>query len=111
MNLKKIILYGGFWMSIMSSVPIKIKSIKSSMLDGKRVLFYNNKHKRDFRISFLNDTAIFILDLIDGDKTVNDIARAIKAEYNIDIKTAELDVKCFIKKLKKTCIIRFKNEF
>jgi len=53
----------------------------------------------------LNETGAFIWDQIDGKKDVEEIIKAVTLEYDIDIKTAEVDVFAFIENMNSYLII------
>ncbi len=53
----------------------------------------------------LNETGAFIWELIDGKKTVNDLVKALAAEYKTDIDTAQFDVLSFINKMKEYLMV------
>lgn len=53
----------------------------------------------------LNETGAFIWEQIDGIKNVEEILKAVTAEYEIDRTTAESDVYSFIENMNKYLII------
>ena len=56
----------------------------------------------------LNETGAFIWELMDGERNVKEIIRALVAEYDIDDKTAKADVISFIAELKDYLVIKYK---
>jgi hypothetical protein len=53
----------------------------------------------------LNETGAFIWEQIDGIKSIEEIAAALTAEYDIDIKNAEKDVLSFVENMSNYLII------
>lgn len=54
----------------------------------------------------LNESGAFIWELIDGQKTVEDLINAMTEEYDVDTETAKTDVFSFIDDMNKYLIIR-----
>ncbi len=56
----------------------------------------------------LNDTAMRIFELCDGESTVSDIARKITEEYEVDFEKSRQDVVKCIAKLEELNIVTYK---
>jgi methyltransferase-like protein len=56
-------------------------------------------------VFILNETGAFIWELIDGERSVGDIIKALTDEYETDIVTATKDLSEFIEKMDKYLII------
>jgi hypothetical protein len=54
----------------------------------------------------LNETGAFIWELIDGKRTIQDLADALTSEYDTDRETANSDINSFIDEMKKFLIIK-----
>lgn len=57
----------------------------------------------------LNDVAMRIFELSDGESTLSDIAKTLTKEYDVDYETAHKDVVKTVKKLKELNVIAYKE--
>ena len=65
--------------------------VVSRVIDGEAVLV----HPGQARIRVLNAVGARIWELVDGQRTLGDIAQAISAEYEVDLSRAQTDVLAF----------------
>lgn len=56
----------------------------------------------------LNDTALRIFELCDGESTISDIATKLTEEYDVDFETARKDVVKCTERLEKLNVLTFK---
>ena len=75
----------------LDSVPQHVPMVVSRVIDGEAVLV----HPGQARIRVLNAVGARIWELVDGQRTLGDIAQAIRAEYKVDLSRAQADVLAF----------------
>lgn len=72
-------------------VPRRVPNIVGRMVDEEAVLVHPGQGK----VRVLNPVGARIWDLIDGQRTVADMARVVAQEYNVEPGTAEADALAF----------------
>ncbi|MDQ1296666.1 MAG: hypothetical protein QG611_644 [Bacteroidota bacterium] len=94
-------------MADLKSVPSRSPLIVTRKTDNEYVLvpITNNIADMD-SVYTLNETGAFIWELIDGNKSINDLIEAVVNEYDTDNKTATEDVFTFIDEMSKYLIIK-----
>jgi hypothetical protein len=93
-------------MTSLTSVLSQSESIVTRKTGNEYVLVPVTNNIADMTSVYtLNDTGAFIWEHIDGKSSVGEIIKALTAEYDIDISSAEADVLSFIENMSKYLII------
>jgi hypothetical protein len=93
-------------MADLKSIPSHSPSIVTRKTGNEYVLVPIANNIADMNSVYtLNDTGAFIWELIDGEKSVEELINAVTEEYEIDRKTATGDVFSFIEKMSSYLII------
>ena len=78
----------------------------SRSIDGERILVPIRSHAADLDSIFtLNDVAARVWDLIDGARSVDEIAETIRREYDVDHERASTDVASFLGQLEEARLV------
>lgn len=77
--------------SVLSAIPRRTSSVASRALDGEAVLVHPGQGK----VSVLNGVGSRIWELVDGQRTMADLARVIADEYEVSLIQAEADTLAF----------------
>ena len=94
-------------MADINTIPSHSPSVVSRKTGNEYVLVPVTGNIADMDSVFtLNETGAYIWDLIDGKRNVNEISIAVQEEFEVDEKTALVDVQDLIEDLKKFLIIR-----
>jgi hypothetical protein len=94
-------------MADINSIPSHSPSVVSRKTGNEYVLVPVTGNIADMdSVYTLNETGAFIWDLIDGKRNLNEISLAVQAEFEVDEKTALVDVQDLIEDLNKFLIIR-----
>jgi methyltransferase-like protein len=94
-------------MAELKSVPSRSPSIVTRKTGNEYVLVPVTNNIADMNSVYtLNETGAFIWELIDGEKSVEDLIEALINEYNIDRETATSDVLALIDNMSKYLIIK-----
>jgi len=75
--------------------PCRAHSVVSRLLDGEAVLV----HPAQGRVRVLNGVGARIWSLVDGKRSIEEIARLLAQEYEVDLPQAELDAVAFCNEL------------
>lgn len=75
----------------LSDRPCRAHSVVSRLLDGEAVLV----HPAQGRVRVLNQVGARIWELADGERSVEEIARLLAQEYEVELSQAELDAVAF----------------
>jgi hypothetical protein len=87
-------------MSLQNEIPVKLQGIIARRTGDEYVLVPVTDNIADMTSLFtLNDTGAFVWDLIDGTRSVSDLAEAVASEYNIPIEVALADVEGYVAQL------------
>jgi hypothetical protein len=94
-------------MTELKSVPARSPSIVTRKTGSEYVLVPVANNIADMNSVYtLNETGAFLWELIDGERSVGDLAEALVNEYDIDRDTAISDVISFIDNMSKYLIIK-----
>lgn len=75
----------------LSDRPCRAHSVVSRLLDGEAVLV----HPAQGRVRVLNQVGARIWELADGERSIQEIARLLAQEYEVELPQAELDAVAF----------------
>ena len=89
-------------MSNLDLYPIPVPGVISRVVDHEAVLVSPAQGK----VRVLNEVGARIWELVDGARTIREIARCIVAEYSVEMTEAEADVQDFLRKLVERGIIQ-----
>jgi hypothetical protein len=76
-------------------------------VEGNVGIICNNQ---DFRVDYLNETALLIFQLIDGKKSVADIAQCLMKELNVNLEILKRDLVEILRNLQWRKIIILKKK-
>jgi hypothetical protein len=91
-------------MLTLSDYPVPNPNIIGRILDNEAVLVLPDKGK----VKVLNEVGARIWELVDGARSVRDIAAAICAEYDVDVDQAQLDTLAFLDELETKGMVSLK---
>ncbi|MDR1458753.1 MAG: PqqD family protein [Bacteroidales bacterium] len=86
-------------------IPVR-KELKFRV-EGNVGIICNNQ---DFRVDYLNETALLIFQLIDGKKSVADIAQCLMKELNVNLEILKRDLVEILRNLQWRKIIILKKK-
>ncbi|OQA43145.1 MAG: Coenzyme PQQ synthesis protein D [Chloroflexi bacterium ADurb.Bin325] len=75
----------------LSDTPRRAHSVVSRLLDGEAVLV----HPAQGKVRVLNSVGARIWELVDGQRSIEEIARLIAQEYEVGLSQAEADALAF----------------
>lgn len=94
-------------MTNIDSIPSHSPSVVSRRTGNEYVLVPVTANIADMdSVYTLNETGAFIWDLIDGQKSLNEISNALKTEFEVEEDKALSDVLEFVEALRRFLIIR-----
>lgn len=76
----------------LSDVPCRAAGVVGRLVDGEAVLVHPGQGK----VRVLNAVGARLWDLVDGERTVAEVARAVADEYDVDLGTAQADAVRFL---------------
>lgn len=80
--------------------------VVSRSIDGERILVPIRSHAADLESIFtLNDAAARIWELVDGRRSVDEIAETIHREYDVDHEQASSDVRSLLGQMEQARLV------
>lgn len=76
---------------MIDAIPRRNPSVASSTLDGEAVIVHVEQRK----IAVFNGVGARLWELVDGQRTIRDIARVIADEFEVSLEKAESDALAF----------------
>lgn len=92
----------------MKRIPILKDGITVTVVGEEYVLFPSYINEKSTKISSLNKVGYYIITLIDGKRTLEEIAKTIATTYKIDISVAQEDMMQFLTTMEVNDIIFYK---
>jgi len=94
-------------MEILNQVPSRSHSVVTRKTGDEYIIVPVTGNIADMdSIFILNETGAFIWEMIDGEKSVEEIIRLVVEEFDIDRETATNDVLGFLNSMKEYLIIK-----
>ena len=95
-------------MEWLNKVPEKNKNLAWRIIDGEIVILHlENRAKALEQLYLLKGTAVELWQLVDGERSVEDILKKIMNKYDIKLKDAKSDIIHFFSSLLKERLIDF----
>jgi len=95
------------FMEILNQVPSRSHSVVTRKTGDEYIIVPVTGNIADMdSIFILNETGAFIWEMIDGEKSVEEIIRLVVEEFDIDRETATNDVLGFLNSMKEYLIIK-----
>ena len=80
----------------MNAIPVLAEGVTMTKIGDENVLFPSYLNEPQIQLASVNDVGYFIVSMIDGVKTILDLAQAVASSYQIDLSAALSDTEEFL---------------
>ena len=92
-------------MTSLNQIPKPVSGVTGQVVDGEAVLVLPDKGE----VKVLNEVGARIWELVDGTRTIIEIAELLTQEFEVDIQKAQNDALIFLQQLEQKGVIQLES--